>query len=151
MGSAWIKIFVLTLSECLAPAGKTVCQPSQFELEFLTRTDCETALEQLLVLKDESPSVIVDKEKSGCRPSARKQATYASASEVSTTVADRADWQAPKAVDDASNQLRERYEERLARLKTCEETAGVAPCKVGEIIIEAATGGEPVEVWRSGN
>lgn len=151
MGSAWIKIFVLTLSECVAPAGKTVCQESQFELEFLTRADCETVLEQMIALKDESASVIVNKDESGCRPSAREQTTYSSLSEVSGTVANPSDWQTPKPAAGESNQLRERYEERLTKLKTCEETEGVAPCKVGEIIIEAAAIGEPVEVWRSGN
>ena len=60
METAWIQVFILSISECVAPAGKTVCQEQQFELEFLTRSDCEVALEQFIALKDESERVIVD-------------------------------------------------------------------------------------------
>jgi hypothetical protein len=148
MGTAWIKIFVLTLSECVAPAGKTVCQESQFELEFLSRADCETALQQLITLKEESPNVIVDKSASSCRPSAREQEVYTSLAEVSGSVGDDENWREPRIESEEGVDLRERYEDRLARLKTCEETGGVAPCKMGQIIIEGVTG-EPVEVWRS--
>lgn len=150
MGTAWIKVFVLTLSECIAPPGKTVCQENQFELEFLTRADCEVALEQLVELKEASPSVIVDKADTMCRASAREREVYATLVEVSGTVDDKADWREPPAEQQDAIDVRERYEERLARLKTCEETGGTAPCKMGQIILEGATG-EPVEVWRSRN
>jgi len=50
MDTAWIQVFVLTLSECVAPAGKTVCHEHEFELQFLTRADCEVALQQLVSL-----------------------------------------------------------------------------------------------------
>ena len=149
METAWIKIFVLTLSECVAPAGKTVCQENQVELEFLTRADCEAALEELVELKEASPNIIVNGDKSSCRPSAREHETFANLAEVSGTVADKSDWQEPKTAPADPYELRKRYEDRLAGLKTCEETNGIAPCKMGEIIIEGATG-EPVEVWRSG-
>lgn len=150
MEMAWIKIFVLTLSECVAPAGKTICQENQIELEFLTRADCEATLEQLVTLKDASPDVIVNDAESGCRPSGREQETYSSLAEVSGTVADPSEWQEPRSQPADALELRKRYEERLALLRSCDETSGVAPCKMGEIIIEGATG-EPVEVWRSGN
>ena len=54
MDTAWIQVFVLTLAECAAPAGKTICQEREFDLQFLTRADCEVALEQLVTLKQES-------------------------------------------------------------------------------------------------
>ena len=38
--------------------------------------------------------------------------------------------------------------ERLARIKTCEETGGEAPCKIGEIILEAESESATGEVWR---
>jgi hypothetical protein len=60
MDTAWIQVFVLTLSECVAPAGKTVCQEQSFELQFLTEADCNYALQQLVSLKQESESVIID-------------------------------------------------------------------------------------------
>ncbi|MDX1500462.1 MAG: hypothetical protein R3176_11220 [Woeseiaceae bacterium] len=150
MGTAWIKVFVLTLSECIAPPGKTVCQENQFELEFLTRADCEAALEELVALKEASPDVIVDKADTMCRASAREREVFATLAEVSGSVDDKANWREPPAGQQDTIDLRERYEERLAGLRTCEETGGAAPCKMGQIILEGATG-EPVEVWRSRN
>ena len=66
MDTAWIQVFVLTIAECVAPAGKTVCQEREFELLFLTQADCQVALEQFVTLKDESANVIVDRSASGC-------------------------------------------------------------------------------------
>jgi hypothetical protein len=37
---------------------------------------------------------------------------------------------------------------RLAELMSCEETSNVVPCKIGDIIVEDATG-DSVEVWKS--
>ena len=74
MDTAWIQIFVLTLAECVAPPGKMVCQEREFELQFLTQSDCESTLQQFVSLKDASDTVIVDKSRSGCAPSARRSA-----------------------------------------------------------------------------
>ena len=71
MDTAWVQVFVLTLAECVAPAGKTVCQEQQLDLAFASERDCEVALEAFLTLKDASPNVIVDRSKSRCAPSAR--------------------------------------------------------------------------------
>jgi len=65
MEVAWIQVFILTFAECVAPAGKTVCQEQQFELQFLSKADCEYALEQLIVMKDQAQYVIVNRQKSG--------------------------------------------------------------------------------------
>ena len=35
----------------------------------------------------------------------------------------------------------------LDDLMSCEETGGVVPCKIGDIIVEDATG-DSVEVWK---
>ena len=148
MDTAWIQVFVLTLAECIAPAGKTVCQEREFDLQFLTRADCEYALEQLVSLKDESASVIVNKSKSRCAVSARQSPVFANIDEVSSANADKAAWQDPGTEEATPSATRVSYEGRLEELKTCEETEGVAPCKVGGIIIEDATQGETVEVWR---
>ena len=82
METAWIQVFILTFSECVAPAGKTVCQQQQFELEFLTRQDCEYALEQLIAMKDDLDNVIVDHGKSGCTVSAREMGVFESAEDI---------------------------------------------------------------------
>jgi hypothetical protein len=147
MDTAWIQVFVLTIAECVAPAGKTVCQEHEFELQFLTAAHCQVALEQLVTLKEASPDVIVDRARSGCSPSAREAEAFASLEAISEANKDTIGWRQPGTGggDSSANGLA--YKDRLAALKTCEETEGVTPCKVGEIIIEDAMG-EPVEVWR---
>ena len=47
MDTAWIQVFVLTLSECVAPTGKTVCQPQETQYVFYDRRDCEAVLQAL--------------------------------------------------------------------------------------------------------
>ena len=150
METAWIQVFILTLSECVAPVGKTVCQQQQFELEFLTRRDCEYALQQLVAMKDELDNVIVDHGKSGCSASARETATYADVAAIRNAGAE--DWREPGNLEEqraaaADGDDDEQHETRLAGLKTCEETGGTAPCRIGGIIVEEATGAS-VEVWR---
>ena len=39
------------------------------------------------------------------------------------------------------------HEERLKSLMPCEDTSYVAPCRVGDIIVEDASG-DSVEVWK---
>ncbi len=148
MDAAWIQVFVLTMAECVAPAGKTVCQESEFELLFLTQSDCEIALEQFVMLKDAADNVIVDKTRSGCAPSARQQPTFASLSDLSAAVEDKSGWKAPEVDEPTPTSSRSLHQARLEGLKTCEESEGIAPCRIGEIIIEEATEGETVEVWR---
>ena len=147
MDTAWVQVFVLTLSECVAPAGKTVCQQQQFELEFLTRRDCEYALQQLVSMKDELEHVIVDHARSGCSVSARETDAYANADAVRDASSDR--WRDPPNVEQRSTPDSNEHRERLAGLESCEETEGTAPCKIGDIIVEEATG-DSVDVWRRG-
>ncbi len=145
MDTAWIQVFVLTLSECVAPAGKSVCQQQQFELEFLTRRDCEYALEQMIAMKDDLDNVIVDHGRSKCTASAREAGTFKSAEAIQKASGD--DWRDPENADLRRVAVSESHTERLANLKNCDETKGTAPCKVGDIIVEDATGAE-VQVWR---
>ena len=152
MDTAFIQVFVLTLTECVAPAGKTVCQERELELQFLTEGDCKAALEQLVQAKDALDNVIVDMGRSGCAPSAREHATFASLDELAAAVEDKTAFREPTADQaPASDTTRAGHLSRLDGLKSCEETKGVAPCKIGEIIIEAASeepDSKPVEVWR---
>ncbi len=149
MDIAWIQIFLLTLTECVAPVGKTVCQEQSFELQFLTQADCELALQQLITLKDGSETVIVDKNKSSCAPSARQHGVFSSLTDVADSTADKEGWRAPDAVEEPrSESARRPHQARLDALKGCDESKGIAPCKIGDIIIEETTEGEPVEVWR---
>jgi surface antigen len=148
MDTGWIQVFVLTLAECVAPAGKTVCQQQEFELTFLTQADCQVALEQLVTLKDAAENIIVDKSKTRCEATARRQATFASVAAAAASAGDEVAWRAPDSSQQPLATVDANYENRLQQLKACDETDNVAPCKIGEIIIEDAVSGEPVEVWR---
>src|SRR5210317_313738 len=147
MDTAWIQVFVLTLSECVAPAGKTVCQEQSFELQFLTQADCEYALQQLVSLKQESESVIIDPAKASCAPTARQQRVFASLDAIEEINRDADNWRAPEVQDTGPGVTLASHQERLARLPECGEEGVVAPCKVGEIIVEAGDVGS-VDVWR---
>ena len=147
MDIAWIQVFVLTLSECVAPAGKTVCQEQEFELQFLSQSDCEFAMQQLVSLKQESDKVIIDTNKASCTVSARQSRVFTSADGVGDAVGDDKNWRAPKNDESQPGVEKAAHQERLASLPACGEAAGVAPCRIGDIIIEEATT-DPVEVWR---
>lgn len=147
MDTGWIQVFVLTLAECVAPSGKTVCQQQEFELTFLTQADCEVALEQLVTLKDAAENIIIDKSKTRCDATARRQPVFVSLAEASKSVSANVAWRAPDVQEQVTETVDANYQHRLDSLKTCDATAGVAPCKIGEIIIEDAVSGEPVEVW----
>lgn len=150
MDTGWIQVFVLTLAECVAPAGKTVCQESELELVFLTEADCRAALEQLVELKSEADDVIVDAGRSGCTSTARQKQVFADLDAINDANRDNPGWRAPAMEAPGPGPSRVAHEQRLERLKTCDETNGVAPCKIGEIIIEGANS-RPVDVWRQEN
>ena len=147
MDTAWIQVFVLTLAECVAPAGKTVCQEQTLELQFLTQADCQSALQQLVSLKQESESVIIDPAKASCAPTARQQTVFASLDAIEEANRDKQDWRAPEVEDTSPGISLASHQERLAQLPECGEEGVEAPCKVGEIIVEAGDV-EPVDVWR---
>jgi hypothetical protein len=151
MDTTWIQVFVLTIAECAAPAGKTVCQEREFDLQFLTRADCEVALEQLVTLKDESATVIVDKTRSRCAASAREAQAFASASEVSKASAGTDEWKDPDPSQPPQVPSSVSHQDRLAELPDCEDFDGEGACKMGGIIVEAGHRGERVEVWRRDN
>jgi len=145
MDIAWIQVFVLTLAECVAPAGKSICQEQEFQLQFLTKADCEIALDQLVSLKEESEKVIVNSNRSNCAPAARQSDVFESLEAINKAF--DTNWEAPQAgkIEPSTKQMS--HKSRLEELKSCEETEGIAPCKVGDIIMEGADG-DSVEVWR---
>ena len=148
MDTSWIQIFILTLAECVAPAGKTVCQEQQFELRFLSQEDCQYALEQLIAMKDEADHVIVNRQKSGCAPSAAESDTFPSLDAIKEANKDTVGWRVPGEGDVRRSAVNKDHRERLGELMSCEETGNVVPCKVGDIIVEDASG-DSVEVWKS--
>ena len=148
MDTAWIPIFVLTFAECVAPAGKTVCQEREFELQFLSQANCEVALEQLVAAKDTQDNVIIDKERTRCAASARQQPVFSSYAEVAASIDESQPWVEPDRAAPAADARGESHNARLDSLPTCDDAKGVAPCKIGEIIIEEASTSEKSEVWR---
>jgi len=145
MDMTWIQVFVLTLSECVAPAGKTACQDHEIEMQFLSRAECEVALQELVSLKNRFENVIVNRQKSGCSVSARESKSFASL-EAAKAASNADEWRDLNPEKAASLVP---HEERLKKLKTCEDSLGSAPCKSGTIIVESTVSGREVEVWRS--
>ena len=119
MDTAWIQVFVLTMSECVAPAGKTVCQEQDVELQFLTQADCQAALEQLVTLKQESDKVIVDPDKASCVATARKQEVFVSLEAIQNVYGSQDNWQEPEAGQTGPSRERSLHQERLASLPVC--------------------------------
>ena len=78
METAWIQVFVLTLTQCIAPSGKMVCQQESVEFQFADQVDCEVALVQMIEVAARVESVIVVRENSHCRAETKKVKVFAS-------------------------------------------------------------------------
>jgi len=63
----WIAIYVLTMSYCIAPEGKTVCERQDREYTFAESSDCVRMRNLLVDLYDRFPNVIVYSGESKCR------------------------------------------------------------------------------------
>ena len=57
----YLVIYVLTLSLCIAPEGKQVCEKWESEYTFLNAYECMTARKDIVSLNDQHPRVIVEK------------------------------------------------------------------------------------------
>ncbi len=147
MDTAWVQVFVLSLAECVAPAGKTVCHEQVLELEFVSREDCEVALEQLLDLKNESERVIVNADRSSCTSTARKREVWSSVDAADAALADAPGWRKPSEVDGNDDFIQVAHEERLAAVPECSDDGAVYPCRQGAIIVEEPAS-RKIEVWR---
>jgi hypothetical protein len=150
METGWIQVFVLVITECVAPAGKTVCQEQELRYEFFEKGDCDIVLEQLLAHKGGSENIIVNKGKSACLPTAKKQQIFRSPEDAKSALADSEGWGQIPAVSDTPDFTQEAHSERLGSVPECEDVANVPPCKIGDIIVEGASEKKP-EVWRQAN
>jgi len=154
MDTGWIQVFVLTMSECIAPPGKTVCQQQEFQLEFASAEACEVARQQFVALKSEMDNVIVNRDRTRCAVSAREFEVYESLEEVTAAMQPETTWQPPQAESDSAEKVadftQKAHKERLESLPTCEDARGRRPCKIGEIILEDTTE-QQAEVWRRQN
>jgi hypothetical protein len=150
METGWIQVFVLVITECVAPAGKTVCQEQELRYEFFDKGDCDIVLEQLLAHKDNAENIIVNRAKSTCLPTARNQQVFRSPDDARSALADSEGWGQVPAVNDTPDFTQEAHLERLENVPECVEVADVPPCKIGDIIIEGASE-KKSEVWRQTN
>jgi len=155
MDTAWIQVFVLTLSECVAPPGKTVCQEQEVQYQFFDRRECESVLQQLVDYSSSSEHVIVNQQRSRCLPTAKEQQVFTSLDEANQQLANLEGWgvlqpRGEQGQQDGQDraQTDDSYRQRLASLPECDEANRSPPCKVGQIIVESE-GGEELEVWRS--
>lgn len=88
MDMAWIKVVVLTLAECVAPEGKTVCQEQEVQYYFVDEVECQKVLEQLIDYRDSFENVIVNKANSSCRETTRSSEVFSSRSDADPTFVD---------------------------------------------------------------
>jgi len=148
METAWIQVFVLTLTQCLAPAGKMVCQEETVEYYFTSADDCDRALVQMVDLAARADNILVDRERSDCKAGVKETRIFASSDDASSSMTGGAN---AVLIDDEvppPDFMQSALNERLKDMKACDETDGVAPCKIGDIIVEAATEGPKTPVWR---
>ena len=146
MDTAWIQVFVLVFSQCAAPPGKTVCQEEEIHYQFNSRDDCEQVLVQLIEHKDSVETVIVNRNRSRCLPTAKSQQGFASLESINEASSDLDGWGELPVDNKRLDFTQKAHHERLGDLFECADTGGVAPCKMGDIIVEGATV-KKTEVW----
>ena len=148
MDTAWIQVFVLTLTECLAPAGKTVCQEQELQMQFMNQQDCELAREQLVLLIEQTENSIINRDRTQCSASASEHRVFASLDEIkqSGTIDENWDTSEAEALP-APDFTLVAHQKRLAELPACADVGGAAPCKIGEIIIEGASE-QSADIWQ---
>ena len=147
METAWIQVFVLTIAECVAPAGKTVCQEQEFTLEFLSQEECEVALDQLLRAKNASDRIIVNEDRSSCSTTVRKREVFSSIDVADEALQGTPGWRKPDALEAEADFAQVAHEKRLATIPPCDAAADVFPCRQGQIILEEAPD-RKIEIWR---
>ena len=147
MDTGWIQVFVLVFSQCAAPPGKTVCQEQQIQYQFTNRADCEQVLEQLIEHKDSAENVIVNEQESRCLPTVKSQPVYASLERAREASADLEGWGELQPDSKKTDFIEKAHQDRLDALFECDRTGGVAPCKIGNIIIEGADT-KKTPVWK---
>ena len=147
MNIAWIKVVVLTLAECVAPEGKTVCQEQQVQYYFFDEVECQKVLEQLMDYRDGFENVIVNKEDSSCLPAAKDLQVFASRSAADDYFAEMGGLGVLSDEPAKKDFMRERHDLRLESLHVCDDDKLVTPCRRGDIIIESMTGNR-MEVWK---
>lgn len=147
MGTAWIKVVVLTLAECVAPEGKTVCQEQQVHYYFFDEAECQKVLEQLIDYRDGFDNVIVNKENSSCLPAAKNWQVFNSRTEVDRFFANTEGLGVLSDEPTPRDSMRERHYKRLQEMPVCDDEKLVTPCRRGDIIVESVSENK-TDVWK---
>lgn len=147
MDTAWIQVFVLTIAECVAPAGKTVCQEQVIEIDFLSQGDCEAALEQLVESKNANERVILNVDETRCTSTARKREAWTSMEGINEAFAGSPGFRPASVAEAEADFVQVAHEKRLAEVPECAPQAAAYPCRQGQIIVEGPPSRQ-VEVWR---
>ena len=148
METAWIQVFVLTMTQCIAPAGKMVCQEETVEYYFTSEDDCARALVQMVDLAARADNILVDRDRSDCKPAVKETSVFASSDDARSSMSPGQD---VVLIDDeipAPDFMQSAHNDRLKDMQACDETDGVAPCKIGDIIIEAAAEVRQTQIWQ---
>lgn len=148
METAWIKVFVLSLTQCIAPAGKIICQEETVEYQFANEDDCASALVQMMDMASHVDNVLIDRQKSDCRPAVKESSVFASDVDAQSSLGSSANVVLPRDESSRTDDLQAAHNERLENTKTCDETSGVAPCRIGAIIVEPAAEAVRSNVWK---
>lgn len=148
METAWIQVFVLTLTQCIAPTGKMVCQEETVEYHFTNEEDCARALVLMVDLAARAENILVDRQRSNCAPGAKESVVFADSDAAKSSLANTENFVLIDGSEPPPDFMQVAHSERLENTRTCEETNGVAPCKIGEIILEAAADESRTEIWR---
>ena len=148
METVWIQVFVLTLTQCIAPTGKMVCQEEAVQYQFRNKDDCEHALVQMVNVASSADNVIVNKNSSYCRPAVTESQAFASVEQANAKYGNAEGWQVLTDGKQPANFTQTADQDRLKNLHECEDVAGVAPCKIGQIIIEASADRPTPEIWQ---
>jgi len=149
MDIAWIKVVVLTLAECVAPEGKTVCQEQQVQYYFVDEVECQQVLEQLIDYRDGFENVIVNKDESSCQLAAKDLHVFASRSKADEYFADAGGLGVISTEPALKDYMQERHDLRLESLHVCDDEQLITPCRQGSIIIERMSENK-TRIWKQG-
>lgn len=147
MATAWVKVVVLTLTECVAPEGKTVCQEREIQHHFVEQAQCEAVLTELIEYRASREDVIVDAGKSSCLPTLKNVQVFSSEADANKVLSETEGWGVLPVEPAKKDFIQVRHDERLSSLPECDDDTANVPCKMGEIIIEGATA-KKTEIWR---
>ncbi len=149
MDTAWIQVFVLSLSECVAPAGKTVCQEQVVQYQFYDQAECEAVLQQFIKYSAGADNIIINAEKSQCFATVRQSPTFRTLQQANQELGAIENLETLP-VEQSTPVPSGEHAARLEQLPDCDSNYSVTPCKVGQIIVETDATRE-IPLWRRDN